>query len=53
MKSRYKILIGLSGMAFAEEIPIQVQTPNDTDLIITGSVDYIPIEETSLVTIII
>lgn len=46
-------LIGLGEMAFAEEIPIRIQTPNDTDLIITGSVDYGPTEETSLVTIII
>ena len=46
-------LVGLGEMAFAEEIPIQVQTPNDTDLIITGSVDYPPIGETPLTMIII
>ncbi len=47
------LLIGLGGMAFAEEVPIQIQTPNDTDLIITGSVDYTPHGESPLVTIII
>ena len=39
-------LTGLSVMVFAEEIPIQTQTPNDTDLLITGSVDYPPTGET-------
>ena len=46
-------LIGLGGVVFAEEIPIQIQTPNDTDLIVTGSVDYTPRGESPIVTIII
>jgi len=35
------VLIGFVGIVFAEEIPIEIQTPNDIDLIISGTIlDY-------------
>ena len=46
-------LIGSGGIVFAEEIPVQIQTPDDVDLIVIGSVDYAPDGESSTVTIII
>lgn len=37
----FLILIGFTGIVFAEEIPIEIQTPNDINLIISGTIlDY-------------
>jgi len=46
------VLIGFSLPAFAQEIPVDVQTPNDVDLVITGMVE-IPTQKDPIVTIII
>jgi len=43
----------MGGVVFAEEIPVKIQTPNNTDLIITGNVGDFPPPKAPLVTIII
>lgn len=47
------IIIGFAGIAYAEEIPVEIQTLNSTDLIITGTVGDFPPPDTPIVTIII
>ena len=48
----FLILIGFTGIVFAEEIPVEIQTPNDVDLLISGMVQATT-EEQSPITIII
>jgi hypothetical protein len=49
----FLVLIGMSAIVYAEDIPVEIQTPNDVDLIITGMMEIPVTKEVPLVIIII
>lgn len=49
----FLVLIGMSGIAYAEDIPLEIQTPNDVVLIITGMMEMPETKEDPHVTIIV
>lgn len=49
----FLVLVGMSGTAFAEDIPVDIQTPNDVDLIVSGMMEMPVTKEDPLVRIIV
>ncbi|QLH10855.1 hypothetical protein [Nitrosarchaeum sp. AC2] len=49
----FLVLIGMSAIAYAEDIPVEIQTPNNVDLIITGMMEMPVTNEDPIVIIII